>query len=200
VLSPRRSPRCRPSARSHLRAVPLLLQAPALRRDSMTTACLTCHLQKLRHAQGRPAPARSGHAGTMRASSSAIIARRRRSTSWEELTAMAKSPPPPPGRPLCLLCYERDPAHCHRQRPRGRCCNNGSGSGSRTCSAGVAGGVRPIIRARAYQLQRHRHRRSLFGAISELVCTANHRWLVLSSGQRFGPHCATKPESPGQYR
>ena len=29
----------------------------------------------------------------------------------EELTALAKS-----GRALCLLCYERDPAHCHRQR------------------------------------------------------------------------------------
>jgi uncharacterized protein (DUF488 family) len=29
----------------------------------------------------------------------------------EELTALAKS-----GRPLCLMCYERDPTHCHRQR------------------------------------------------------------------------------------
>jgi uncharacterized protein (DUF488 family) len=29
----------------------------------------------------------------------------------EELTALARS-----GRPICLLCYERDPAHCHRQR------------------------------------------------------------------------------------
>jgi uncharacterized protein (DUF488 family) len=29
----------------------------------------------------------------------------------DQLTALAKS-----ARPLCLLCYERDPAHCHRQR------------------------------------------------------------------------------------
>jgi hypothetical protein len=34
----------------------------------------------------------------------------------DELTALAKSSLARSGRPLCLLCYERDPAHCHRQR------------------------------------------------------------------------------------
>src|SRR5207253_11334184 len=29
----------------------------------------------------------------------------------DELTAIVKS-----GRPVCLLCYERDVAHCHRRR------------------------------------------------------------------------------------
>ena len=34
----------------------------------------------------------------------------------DELTALAKTSLTRSGRPLCLLCYERDPAHCHRQR------------------------------------------------------------------------------------
>jgi uncharacterized protein (DUF488 family) len=34
----------------------------------------------------------------------------------DELTALAKTSLARSGQPLCLLCYERDPAHCHRQR------------------------------------------------------------------------------------
>lgn len=34
----------------------------------------------------------------------------------EELAALAKASLVRAGRPLCLLCYERDPAQCHRQR------------------------------------------------------------------------------------
>jgi uncharacterized protein (DUF488 family) len=34
----------------------------------------------------------------------------------DELTDLAKDSQAKTGRPLCLLCYERDPAHCHRQR------------------------------------------------------------------------------------
>ena len=32
------------------------------------------------------------------------------------LTALAKASRERSGRPLCLLCYERDPAYCHRSR------------------------------------------------------------------------------------
>jgi uncharacterized protein (DUF488 family) len=56
------------------------------------------HLQKLGTPKEGRLAARSGQAAEM-----LLI--------YEQLTALAKS-----GRPICLLCYERDPAHCHRQR------------------------------------------------------------------------------------
>jgi uncharacterized protein (DUF488 family) len=69
------------------------------------------HLQKLGTPKEGRLAARSGHAETMLRIYERHLATPEAQHELEELTAMAKS-----GRPLCLLCYERDPAHCHRQR------------------------------------------------------------------------------------
>jgi uncharacterized protein (DUF488 family) len=69
------------------------------------------HLQKLgTPKQGRLA-ARSGKPEEMLRIYERHLATPEAQHELDELTALAKS-----GRPLCLLCYERDPAHCHRQR------------------------------------------------------------------------------------
>jgi uncharacterized protein (DUF488 family) len=69
------------------------------------------HLQKLGTPKEGRLAARSGHAAEMLRIYERHLATPEARHELEELTALAKS-----GRPLCLLCYERDPAHCHRQR------------------------------------------------------------------------------------
>jgi uncharacterized protein (DUF488 family) len=69
------------------------------------------HLQKLGTPKEGRLAARSGHADAMLEIYERHLATPEAQHELEELTALAKS-----GRPLCLLCYERDPAHCHRQR------------------------------------------------------------------------------------
>jgi uncharacterized protein (DUF488 family) len=69
------------------------------------------HLQKLGTPKEGRLAARSGHAETMLRIFERHLATAEAQHELEELTALAKS-----GKPLCLLCYERDPAHCHRQR------------------------------------------------------------------------------------
>jgi uncharacterized protein (DUF488 family) len=69
------------------------------------------HLQKLGTPKEGRLAARSGHAETMLKIYERHLETPEAQRALEELTALAKS-----GRPLCLLCYERDPAHCHRQR------------------------------------------------------------------------------------
>ncbi len=69
------------------------------------------HLQKLGTPKEGRLAARSGKAQEMLKIFERHLATPEAQHELEELTALAKS-----GRPLCLLCYERDPAHCHRQR------------------------------------------------------------------------------------
>jgi uncharacterized protein (DUF488 family) len=69
------------------------------------------HLQKLGTPKEGRLAARSGHAEEMLKIYERHLATPEAQHELEELTALAKS-----GRPLCLMCYERDPAHCHRQR------------------------------------------------------------------------------------
>ena len=69
------------------------------------------HLQKLGTPKEGRLAARSGHAERMLEIYERHLATPEAQQALEELTALAKS-----GRALCLLCYERDPAHCHRQR------------------------------------------------------------------------------------
>jgi uncharacterized protein (DUF488 family) len=69
------------------------------------------HLQKLGTPKEGRLAARSGKAEEMLRIYEHHLAKPEAQHELEELTALAKS-----GRPLCLLCYERDPAHCHRQR------------------------------------------------------------------------------------
>jgi uncharacterized protein (DUF488 family) len=74
------------------------------------------HLQKLGTPKEGRLAARSGHADEMLR----IFERHLKTTEaqheLDELTALAKALVARSSRPLCLLCYERDPAHCHRQR------------------------------------------------------------------------------------
>ena len=69
------------------------------------------HLQKLGTPKEGRLAARSGKAEAMLKIYERHLATPEAQHELEELTALAKS-----GRPLCLMCYERDPAHCHRQR------------------------------------------------------------------------------------
>jgi uncharacterized protein (DUF488 family) len=69
------------------------------------------HLQKLGTPKEGRLAARSGHAEEMLKIYERHLATPEAQHELEELTGLAKS-----GRPLCLMCYERDPAHCHRQR------------------------------------------------------------------------------------
>jgi uncharacterized protein (DUF488 family) len=74
------------------------------------------HLQKLgTPKQGRLA-ARSGHADEMLRIFERHLKTAEAQHELDELTALAKALIARSSRPLCLLCYERDPAHCHRQR------------------------------------------------------------------------------------
>lgn len=69
------------------------------------------HLQKLgTPKEGRDA-ARSGHLARLFAIYERHLATPDAREQLDELTALVKS-----GKPICLLCYERDVAHCHRKR------------------------------------------------------------------------------------
>jgi uncharacterized protein (DUF488 family) len=69
------------------------------------------HLQKLGTPKEGRLAARSGKSEEMLRIYERHLATPEAQHELEELTTLAKS-----GRPLCLMCYERDPAHCHRQR------------------------------------------------------------------------------------
>ena len=74
------------------------------------------HLQKLGTPKEGRLAARSGHADEMLRIYERHLAKPEAARELDELTALASSSLERLGRPLCLLCYERDPAHCHRQR------------------------------------------------------------------------------------
>jgi len=74
------------------------------------------HLQKLGTPKEGRLAARSGHADAMLRIFERHLATPEAQHELEELTALAKTSLARSGRPLCLLCYERDPAQCHRQR------------------------------------------------------------------------------------
>ena len=74
------------------------------------------HLQKLGTPKEGRLAARSGHADTMLRIFERHLATPEAQHALDELTTLAKTSLARSGRPLCLLCYERDPAHCHRQR------------------------------------------------------------------------------------
>ncbi len=74
------------------------------------------HLQKLGTPKEGRLAARSGHAAEMLRIFERHLKTPEAQRELDELTALAKSSLARSGRPLCLLCYERDPAHCHRTR------------------------------------------------------------------------------------
>lgn len=74
------------------------------------------HLQKLGTPKEGRLAARSGHAEEMLRIFERHLKTPEAEHELDELTAIAKASLARSGRPLCLLCYERDPAHCHRQR------------------------------------------------------------------------------------
>jgi uncharacterized protein (DUF488 family) len=61
-------------------------------------------------AEGRQA-ARSGHLDDLFRIYEAHLATHKAREEMAELIGIVRS-----GQPVCLLCYERDPAHCHRRR------------------------------------------------------------------------------------
>ncbi len=74
------------------------------------------HLQKLGTPKEGRLAARSGHADEMLRIFERHLKTPDAQHELDELTALAKGLMARSSRPLCLLCYERDPAHCHRQR------------------------------------------------------------------------------------
>ncbi len=74
------------------------------------------HLQKLGTPREGRLAARSGHADEMLRIFERHLKTPEAQHELDELTALAKAIIARSSRPLCLLCYERDPAHCHRQR------------------------------------------------------------------------------------
>ena len=72
------------------------------------------HLQKLGTPKEGRLAARSGHAEEMLRIYERHLATADAARELDALTALAEAASS--RRPLCLLCYERDPAHCHRQR------------------------------------------------------------------------------------
>jgi uncharacterized protein (DUF488 family) len=69
------------------------------------------HLQKLGTlADGRQA-ARTGDLKTLWRIYNKHLKTPDASSAMDELVTLVES-----GKPICLLCYERDPAHCHRSR------------------------------------------------------------------------------------
>ena len=99
------------------------------------------HLQKLGTPKEGRLAARSGQAAEMLRIYERHLETPEAQHELEELTALAKS-----GRPLCLLCYERDPAHCHRQRLAAELHNAARHEGREFVLR--AGGVRPVIPGR----------------------------------------------------
>jgi len=74
------------------------------------------HLQKLGTPKEGRLAARSGHAAEMLRIYERHLETPEAREQLDELAALAKASKEHAGGPLCLLCYERDPAHCHRQR------------------------------------------------------------------------------------
>jgi len=74
------------------------------------------HLQKLGTPKEGRLAARSGHAAEMLRIYERHLETPEAREQLDELAALAKASKERSGGPLCLLCYERDPAHCHRQR------------------------------------------------------------------------------------
>jgi uncharacterized protein (DUF488 family) len=74
------------------------------------------HLQKLGTPKEGRLAARSGRPSEMLRIFERHLHTPEAKEQLDELTALAKASQERPGRPICLLCYERDPAHCHRQR------------------------------------------------------------------------------------
>jgi uncharacterized protein (DUF488 family) len=74
------------------------------------------HLQKLGTPKEGRLAARSGHAAEMLRIYEQHLQIPEAQHQLDELAALAKASKVRSGGPLCLLCYERDPAHCHRQR------------------------------------------------------------------------------------
>jgi uncharacterized protein (DUF488 family) len=74
------------------------------------------HLQKLGTPKEGRLAARSGHTAEMLRIYERHLETPEAQHQLDELVALAKALKERSGRPLCLLCYERDPAHCHRQR------------------------------------------------------------------------------------
>jgi uncharacterized protein (DUF488 family) len=74
------------------------------------------HLQKLGTPKEGRLAARGGHPETMLSIYERHLATPDAQRELDELAGLAEASLARSGRPLCLLCYERDPAHCHRQR------------------------------------------------------------------------------------
>jgi uncharacterized protein (DUF488 family) len=74
------------------------------------------HLQKLGTPKEGRLAARSGHADEMLRIFERHLKTPEAQHELDELTALAKTSIARSSRPLCLLCYERNPGHCHRQR------------------------------------------------------------------------------------
>jgi uncharacterized protein (DUF488 family) len=74
------------------------------------------HLQKLGTPKEGRLAARSGRAGEMLRIYERHLQIPEARHQLDELAALAEASKERSGGPLCLLCYERDPAHCHRQR------------------------------------------------------------------------------------
>jgi uncharacterized protein (DUF488 family) len=77
------------------------------------------HLQKLGTPKEGRLAARSGRAGEMLRIFERHLQKPEAQEQLDELTTLAKVSQNRASRPICLLCYERDPAHCHRQRLAG---------------------------------------------------------------------------------
>lgn len=74
------------------------------------------HLQKLGTPKEGRLAARSGHADVMLRIFERHLRTPEAQHELDELAALAKASLARSGRSLCLLCYEREPAHCHRLR------------------------------------------------------------------------------------
>jgi uncharacterized protein (DUF488 family) len=74
------------------------------------------HLQKLGTPKEGRLAARSGRTGEMLRIFERHLNTPEAKEQLDELTTLAKASQERSGGPICLLCYERDPAHCHRQR------------------------------------------------------------------------------------
>jgi uncharacterized protein (DUF488 family) len=74
------------------------------------------HLQKLGTPKEGRLAARSGRAAEMLRIFERHLKTPEAQHELDELTAVARALMERSSKPLCLLCYERDPAHCHRLR------------------------------------------------------------------------------------
>jgi uncharacterized protein (DUF488 family) len=74
------------------------------------------HLQKLGTPKEGRLAARSGRPAEMLRIFERHLHTPEAAEQLDALTALAKAAQERSGGPICLLCYERDPAHCHRQR------------------------------------------------------------------------------------